>query len=97
LSGAAGGGERMFGWARVPGDAAVAARGMEAVRPRDEFAKAVGAVAREGRALYTPFRPETLGNASSSDATASARATKADPWDGRSSREEAFIQKLKAL
>src|SRR5215510_9365552 len=89
--------ERMFGSAMVPGDTAVAATGIEAVRPRDEFAKAVEAFAREGRALYTPFRPETLGNASSSDAAASARATKDDPWDGRPSREEAFIQKLKAL
>ncbi|HKC85955.1 MAG TPA: aminopeptidase P N-terminal domain-containing protein [Blastocatellia bacterium] len=89
--------ERMFGSAMVPGDAAVAATGIEAVRPRDEFAKTVGEFAREGRTLYTPFRPETLGNASSSDAVASAKATKDDPWDGRSSREEAFIQKLKAL
>src|SRR5262250_3407968 len=38
-----------------------------------------------------------LGNASASDASASARATKDDPWDGRPSREEVFIQKLKAL
>jgi Xaa-Pro aminopeptidase len=88
---------RMFGSAMVPGDAAVAATGIEAALPRDEFAKAVEAFVREGRALYTPFRPETLGNASSSDAAASARATKEDPWDGRLSREEVFIQKLKAL
>src|SRR5215475_10667156 len=89
--------ERMYGSAMAPGEAAVAATGIEAVRPRDEFAKAVEAFAREGRALYTPFRPETLGNASSSDTVASARATKDDPWDGRPSREEAFIQKLKSL
>jgi Xaa-Pro aminopeptidase len=88
---------RMFGSAMVPGDAAVAATGIEAALPREEFAKIVEAFAREGRALYTPFRPETLGNASSSDAAASARATKEDPWDGRPSREEVFIQKLKAL
>jgi len=89
--------ERMFGSAMVPGDAAGAATGIEAVRPRDEFAKAVEAFAREGRAFYTPFRPEVLGSASASDAAASARATKDDPWDGRPSREEAFIQKLRAL
>ncbi|HEY6404366.1 MAG TPA: aminopeptidase P N-terminal domain-containing protein [Blastocatellia bacterium] len=88
---------RMFGSAMVPGDVAVAATGIEAALPREEFAKAVEVFAREGRALYTPFRPETLGNASSSDAAASARATKEDPWDGRPSREEVFIQKLKAL
>jgi Xaa-Pro aminopeptidase len=89
--------ERMFGSAMVPGDAAVAATGIEAALPRDEFAKAVEAFAREGRAFYTPFRPEVLGSASASDAAASARATKDDPWDGRPSREEAFIQKLRAL
>src|SRR5215831_5559812 len=89
--------ERMFGSAMAPGDAAVAATGIEAALPRDEFAKTVGEFAREGRTLYTPFRPETLANASSSYAVASAKATKDDPWDCRSSREEAFIQKLKAL
>src|SRR5215471_1108939 len=89
--------ERMFGSAMAPGDAAVAATGIEAALPRDEFAKAVEAFAHEGRAFYTPFRPEVLGSASASDASASARATKEDPWDGRPSREEAFIQKLKAL
>jgi Xaa-Pro aminopeptidase len=89
--------ERMFGSAMVAGDAAVAATGIEAALPRDEFAKAVESFAREGRAFYTPFRPEVLGNASASDASASARATKDDPWDGRPSREEAFIQKLRAL
>src|SRR5262245_30856194 len=89
--------ERMFGSAMVPGDAAVAATGIEAALPRDEFAKAVEAFAREGRTLYTPFRPEVLGSASAGDASASARATKDEPWDGRPSREEVFIQKLKAL
>jgi len=89
--------ERMFGSAMVPGGAAVTATGIEAVRPREEFAKAVEAFAREGRTLYPPFRPEVLGSASASDAAASARATRDDPWDGRPSREEVFIQKLKAL
>ena len=89
--------ERMFGSAMVPGEAAVTATGIEAVRPRDEFAKAIEALVREGRELYTPFRPEVLGSASSSDVVASARATKDDPWDGRPSREDAFIQKLKSL
>src|SRR5262245_6421985 len=89
--------ERMFGSAMVPGDAAVAATGIESALPRDDFAKAVETFAREGRAFYTPFPPEVLGNASASDASASARATKDDPWDGRPSREEVFILKLRAL
>ena len=45
--------------------------------------------------MYVPFRPEVLGSASASDPAALARNTKSDPWDGRSSREEAFIAKLK--
>ena len=88
---------RMFGSAMVPGDAAVAATGIEDVRPRDEFVQAVEAFAREGRLFYTPFRPEVLGSASAGDAVASARATTEDPWDGRPSREEVFNQKLRAL
>jgi Xaa-Pro aminopeptidase len=49
-----------------------------------------------GRTIYTPYRPEVLGCASASDPAALARATKNDPWDGRISREEAFIQHLKS-
>jgi Xaa-Pro aminopeptidase len=63
-------------------------------RTRDEFAKAIAGL--DGRAIYTPFRPEVLGSASSSDPAALAKSTKNDPWDGRSSREEAFLAKLKA-
>ncbi len=37
-----------------------------------------------------------LGSASSGDPAALARATKADPWDARASREDAFVANLKA-
>jgi Xaa-Pro aminopeptidase len=53
-------------------------------------------MARESRTLYTTFRPEVLGEASASDPRALAAATRSDSWDGRISREEQFIQKLKA-
>lgn len=62
--------------------------------PREEFAKLVAQL--EGRTIYAPFRPEVLGSASSTDPAALAKNTKNDPWDGRSSREEAFIEKLKS-
>ncbi|HMX29984.1 MAG TPA: aminopeptidase P N-terminal domain-containing protein, partial [Blastocatellia bacterium] len=88
---------RMFGSAMVPGETAVKSTGLEAVRPREDFAEAAAAFAREGRTIYTPFRPEVLENASSSDTIGLWRATKEDPWDGRASREDTFIQKLKAL
>lgn len=48
-----------------------------------------------GRTIHTPFRPEVLGEASSSDPAALWRATKQDPWDGRVSREDAFVAKLR--
>lgn len=89
--------ERMFGSSLFPGEAAAKALGIEAVLARDEFAKAIEGLVREGRTIYVPFRPEVLGNASSSDTVGHAKATKDDPWDGRPSREEVFIQKIKAL
>jgi Xaa-Pro aminopeptidase len=89
--------ERMFGSSLFPGEAAAKATGVEAALARDEFAKMIEALAREGRTIYTPFRPEVLGNASASDALGHVRATKDDPWDGRPSREDVFIQKIKSL
>ena len=86
--------DRMYGTGLVPGDAAAKATGVDAVLPREAFA--AGLADANGRTIYTTFRPEVLGSASSSDPAALARATKDDPWDGRGSREEAFIAKLKA-
>jgi Xaa-Pro aminopeptidase len=89
--------QRMYGPGLHPGEDAARALGVDAVLARDEFAKLVADAGRDGRALYTPFRPEVLGEASSSDPRALAAATRNDPWDGRISREEQFVQKLKAL
>jgi Xaa-Pro aminopeptidase len=86
----------MFGPGLYPGDEAVRATGFEAVLARDEFRTALEGLARDARAIYTPFRPEVLGSASASDPAALARATRSDPWDGRPSREEAFLEHLKA-
>ena len=86
----------MFGPGLYPGDEAVKSTGIESVLPRDDFKAALDAIAKEGRTIYTPYRPEVLGCASASDPAALARATKSDPWDGRVSREEAFIEHLKS-
>ena len=86
---------RMFGPALHPGDDAARATGMDAVLDRDAFTAAVARFAADGRVIHTPFRPEVLGEASSSDPAALWRATKEDPWDGRMSREEAFVAKLR--
>jgi len=86
----------MYGPGLYPGDEAVKLTGMESVQARNEFKTALDAIAKEGRTIYTPFRPEVLGCASASDPAALARATKNDPWDGRDSREEAFRTHLKS-
>lgn len=85
----------MFGPGLYPGPAAAAATGIENVLPRDEFKGALVEIARSGRTIYTPFRPEVLGEASAGDTINLARGSKNDPWDGRISREEAFIEHLK--
>jgi Xaa-Pro aminopeptidase len=87
--------QRMFGPGLFPGPDAAGATGLDRVVPRDDFAAAVAGFAKEHQTLYTPFRPEVLGEASSSDPAALWRATKSDPWDGRISREEQFVAKLK--
>jgi len=88
--------KNMFGPGLFPGDEAVKSTGIEAVLARDEFKAAVEAIAKDGRTIFTPFRPEVLGCASASDPAALARATKNDPCDGRESREEAFRAHLKS-
>ena len=85
---------RMFGPGLSPGIEAVRSTGLDAVAARDDFARMLPELIAGGRTIYTPFRPEVLGEASSGDAVALARATKNDPWDGRESREEAFVAKL---
>ncbi len=86
----------MFGPGLFPGDEAAKSIGIESVAPREGFQAELGSVRETGRTIYTPYRPEVLGCASASDPAALARATKNDPWDGRISREEAFIQHLKS-
>jgi Xaa-Pro aminopeptidase len=79
-----------------PGDAAVQATGLDAVLPRDHFATALAQFAADHRTIYTPFRPETLGEASSYDTVLLDKLNHADTWDGRDSREQIFRAKLKA-
>jgi Xaa-Pro aminopeptidase len=89
--------ERMFGSSLFPGEPAAKVTGLDAVLARADFADAVAGFARDGRTIYTPYRPEVLSSASASEPIGLAKANKEDPWDGRPSREEVFIEKLKAL
>jgi Xaa-Pro aminopeptidase len=89
--------ERMYGPLLYPGDEAARITGIEAVVPREDFQQALLGFARERRTMYTTFRPEVLGSASGGDTAAFAAATANDPWDGRPSREAAFLQKLHTI
>jgi Xaa-Pro aminopeptidase len=88
--------ERSEGPILVPGDDAVRLTGIEAVAPRDEFAAALDALAGDGRAIYTPHRGESLGAFTPSAVARHQRLSSADPWDGRTSREAAFIARIRA-
>lgn len=85
----------MFGPSLVPGDSAEKDSGIESVLPRDQFGAMLGGFGRDSRVIYTPFRPEVLGSASSCDPVALAKATRSDPWGGRESRADAFREKMK--
>jgi Xaa-Pro aminopeptidase len=87
--------ERQFGPMLYPNAEAPRLTGIQRVLPRDSFAAEVTALAGDARAIYTPHRPEVVGSGSPGEARAHANATKNDPWDGRPSREEVFIAKLR--
>jgi Xaa-Pro aminopeptidase len=88
--------ERSEGPVLVPGEEAARITGIEIVLPRESFQMELAKVAGQGRPLYTPFRAEALHAATPSYTTNHAAASAADPWDGRPSREGAFIGKLRA-
>ena len=78
-----------------PGDEAAKTTGIDLVVVRDSFAAAVARLAADGRTIVTPFRVEVQGSESARDPDNLARNNRMDPWDGRISREEAFLAHLK--
>ncbi|HEX2445823.1 MAG TPA: aminopeptidase P N-terminal domain-containing protein [Vicinamibacterales bacterium] len=87
--------ERSEGPVLVPGAEAEKLTGIQRVLPREEFGGALAALAQEGRVLYLPHRAEALGAATPGNVTAHTEKTLADPWDGRLSREAAFIDHVR--
>ncbi len=85
----------MYGPGLIPGPEASKATGIDAVLPRAEFQNMLDGFGKDRRTIYTPFRPEVLESASAEGPVALAKANKADPWDGRETREEIFRGKLK--
>ncbi len=76
--------------ALYPGEDSAKLIGVAKVLPREELTRVLTAIGREGRPIYTPFRPETLGSASSYDTILLTKLNHDDPWDGRAGREEMF-------
>ncbi len=88
--------QSMFGPALSPGPDAARETGIGDIRPREDLNAALDALVADCRAVYTPFGAEVLGSQSSGDPTRMWAANKRDPWDGRDSREQTFIAKLRA-
>jgi Xaa-Pro aminopeptidase len=86
---------RQYGPLLEAGDETVKITGVDAALPREQFDGVITALNASPRPVFTPYRAEVLGSGSAGDASAFARATAQDPWDGRSSREQAFIDNLK--
>jgi Xaa-Pro aminopeptidase len=86
---------RQYGPLLEAGDSTVKITGVDAALPREQFDAFVASLSGSPRPVFTPNRAEVLGSGSGGDAAAWVRATAADPWDGRPSREQAFIEKLK--
>ena len=88
--------ERSEGPVLVPGPETEKLTGITRVLPRDQFAAALEQLAAAGRTIYLPHRAEALGAATPSYTANHARRSLEDPWDGRLSREAAFIERVKA-
>jgi Xaa-Pro aminopeptidase len=86
----------MFGPAIAPGADTATLLGVDAALPAADFTAAISALAGDRRVMYTPFAAEVLGSQSQGDPTRFWAANRQDPWDGRDSRETAFIARLKA-
>ncbi len=86
---------RALGVSLVPGDEAAKVTGLSAVLPREAFAEAVAAIGRDRRTIFTPAAGDSVGGGSRGGVAGFATATKNDPWDGRESRETAFLANLR--
>lgn len=84
-----------YGPGMSPGAAAAATLGVTAAVDRSEFTAAITTLASARRVVYTPFAAEVLGSQSQGDPSRMWENNAKDPWDGRVSREAAFIARLK--
>ena len=97
--------ESAYGPGLFPGEAAARTTGVDTVLERapavdspgtlSEFQALVNRMAAERRTIYTPFGAEVLGSISAGDPDRMWERNKADLFDGRASREEAFGMHLR--
>jgi Xaa-Pro aminopeptidase len=87
--------ERSEGPMLSPGAEAAGLTGISRILPREEFAKFVASLASDSRVIYMPHRMEALGAGTPETSRSIAQGNIDDPWDGRPSREAAFIAKIK--
>jgi Xaa-Pro aminopeptidase len=81
----------------IPDEASRLKLGVEQVMVRDSVMAVLTRLARAGRSFYAPFGGEVRGASYTSHVVAYDRANQADPLDGRLSREQQLVQKLKTL
>jgi Xaa-Pro aminopeptidase len=86
--------ERSEGPVLSPGAEAEKLTGIEQVVDRASFDGVVESLATARRTIYVPFRRESIGAVAVDRVRAHDRATAADPWDGRQSKEAVFREKL---
>jgi Xaa-Pro aminopeptidase len=89
--------ERSEGPVMAPGDEAVRLTAIDRVVDRDLFGADLEKLVGEGRVLYTPFRAEALHAATPGYSNSHSAASADDPWDGRLSREAAFIERIREV
>jgi Xaa-Pro aminopeptidase len=87
---------RALGPSLTAGPEAAKITGLDAVLPRDQLTAAVQAFGRDGRKFFTTFGMDVVGGGSRAEANGVETATKRDPWDGRPTRNDAWLEKLRA-
>lgn len=80
----------------APGDDAKRLTGVGQVLDRARFSDVLATIAADGRTIYMPDREETLGAGTTDRVQSHARATEADPWDQRKTKEQVFKEKVQA-
>ena len=87
---------RAFGPSLTAGPEAAKITGLDAVVPREAFAAAVQTIGRDNRRVFVAAGSDVTGGGSRAEANGLEAATKRDPWDGRATRYEAFVERLRA-